>query len=73
MMNDFKEKFKSLYERIKKVKHIEIYLAVGLAVIVAFAYFGFVKTKDEKKTENLKIDNVNSNFYFWRIYRLHRE
>lgn len=48
MMSDFKLKFKQLYEKIKKVKHIEIYLACGLAVIVALIYFGSVATTQKQ-------------------------
>ncbi len=60
MTVNFKEKFKCLYERIKKVKHIEIYLAVGLAVIVTIIYFAFVSTPNSSSNNNsTNDDNVN--------------
>ncbi len=62
MTVDFKAKFKALYEKIKKVKHIEIYLAIGLAVIVALAYFAFIVPKKQSKTDTTKNDNVSATF-----------
>ncbi len=62
MTSKIKDKFRVLYERIKKVKHIEIYLAVGLALIVAIIYFSCLKPSSSKTTESNKIDNVNTNF-----------
>lgn len=63
MKVDFKEKLKALYQRIKKVKHIEIYLAVGLALIVGCIYF--ISISPSKKVENkqqTQIDNISTNF-----------
>ena len=57
----FKEKFHILFERIKKVKHIEIYIALGLAFIVAAIYLGSLG-HNTSKTTSTKIDNVNANF-----------
>lgn len=61
MNNDFKQKFKALYEKIKKVKHIEIYLAVGLAIIIAIIYFASLKptSQNDSSTQD---DNINLNF-----------
>ena len=61
MNNDFKQKFKALYEKIKKVKHIEIYLAVGLAIIIAISYFASLKptSQNDSSTQD---DNINLNF-----------
>ncbi len=61
MMSKLKDKFRILYERIKKVKHIEIYIAVGLALIVAVIYFSTLKKSPTTKVDN-KIDNVSPNF-----------
>lgn len=58
-MGDFKEKFKSLYEKIKKVKHIEIYLAIGLAVILAIIYFSTLSPSNDTSTED---DNIDATF-----------
>ncbi len=62
MTLDFKAKFKALYEKIKKVKHIEIYLSVGLAIIVALVYFAFIVPKKKSKTDTTNFDNVSTTF-----------
>lgn len=59
MMGDFKQKFRALYEKIKKIKHIEIYLAVGLAVLLAIIYFASLNVKQE--VETTETDNVSIN------------
>lgn len=63
MKVDFKEKLKSLYQRIKKVKHIEIYLAVGLALIVGCIYFiSLTPSKKIENSEKTQIDTISTNF-----------
>ena len=62
MTVDFKAKFKALYEKIKKVKHIEIYLSVGLALIIALIYFAYIVPKKETKTNVTNVDNVSTTF-----------
>ncbi len=62
MTAKIKDKFRVLYDRIKKVKHIELYIAVALAVIIAVIYFSSLTAKPKNKVENGKIDNVSSNF-----------
>lgn len=62
MTVDFKAKFKALYEKIKKVKHIEIYLSIGLALVVALAYFAFIVPKKKTKSEVPNVDNVSTTF-----------
>lgn len=62
MKVDFKVKLKSFYESIKKIKHIEIYLAVGLALIVACFYFLSTSSSKVKKEQNTLIDNVCTTF-----------
>ena len=61
MMDNFKKRFKVLYEKIKKVKHIEIYLAVGLALLLGIIYFASMSTSSNEQTmtEN---DNLSTNF-----------
>ncbi len=49
MSNRIKDKLKLLYDRIKKVKHFEIYLAVGLALIVVIVYFSCIKSPPSTK------------------------
>lgn len=60
MMDDFKSKFKALYEKIKKVKHIEIYLAIGLAILLAIIYF--VSLPKDKSSDVTQNDNLSTNF-----------
>ncbi len=62
MTDKFKEKFRMLFEKIKKVKHIEIYIAVGLALLVAIIYFSCIGGKSKPNNSTTKIDNVNANF-----------
>lgn len=63
MIANFKEKFNMLFEKIKKVKHIEIYLAVGLAVIVALIYFGTIGSSSSSNINtSTKDDNSNIKF-----------
>lgn len=57
-----KARLKELYDRIKKVKHIEIYLAVGLAVVVACIYFNTMKPTTKDKNQNAQIDKISSTF-----------
>ena len=59
MMDDFKKRFKVLYEKIKKVKHIEIYIAVGLAILLAIIYFATLQTPSESQTT--QDDNLSTN------------
>lgn len=63
MKVNIKTKFKTLYEKLKKIKHIEIYLAVGLALLVCCIYF--ISISPSKKTENntkTQIDNISTDF-----------
>ena len=63
MKVNFKEKLKALYEKIKKVKHIHIYLAVGLALILGSIYL--LSTSSNDKTNNdtkTQIDNISTSF-----------
>lgn len=55
------DKFKALYDRIKKVKHIHIYLAIGLALIIAIIYFSSV-FNGQKESSSTKDDNINQEF-----------
>jgi stage III sporulation protein AG len=59
-MNNIKEKIKDWLLKLKKVKHIEIYIAVGVAVVVALIYFAFLlPNKQDNQTSNTEID-INS-------------
>ena len=60
MMADFREKFKNLFEKIKKIKHIQIYLVVGLAILMVGVYISTLSKK--KETKDSTIDNSCSEF-----------
>ena len=46
------DKFKDFIKKIKGVKHIEIYLAVIVGLIVIMCYFFFTSTPNDTKEEN---------------------
>ena len=54
------DKLKELYNKIKSVKHIEIYLALILCVIVALCYFFFLSPESDKKEENSTENYTNA-------------
>ena len=46
------DKLKEIFKKIKGVKHIEIYLAVIVGLIVIMCYFFFMSTPNDTKEEN---------------------
>lgn len=50
-MSNFTSKLKSLWDRIKKVKHIEIYIAVIFAVIILAIYLSTIWSPKKKVPE----------------------
>ena len=63
MMDNIKNKINAFYLKLKKIKHIEMYLAIGLAVLIAVVYFALIVPKDKStQTENTKIDITSENF-----------
>lgn len=55
------DKLKILYEKLKKVKHIHIYIAVGLALIVMGIYFLSLPS-NKTNNEQTNIDIIDTNF-----------
>jgi len=46
-------KLKGLWDKFKGIKHIQMYIAIFIALLVCVVYFGFLsKPKDDKITEN---------------------
>lgn len=43
-MNSFTEKLRALWDKLKKIKHIEIYIAIIFAVIVIAIYFSSIRS-----------------------------
>lgn len=57
MFNDLKEKILNLISKIRKIKHFEIYLAIGLAVFVVLGYFIFSKPSSNANQEGTTSKN----------------
>lgn len=63
MKVDLKEKLTKVVERLKKVKHIHIYLAVGVALLVCCIYFISISPdKNKENKSSISIDNISANF-----------
>ena len=63
MMNNLKNKFSMLFSKLRKIKHIEIYIAVGLAVVLALIYFTFLTPKNKnEEIQDSQIDITSTNF-----------
>lgn len=54
MMNNLTEKFHTMFEKIKKIKHIEIYIAIAFAVIIIGIYLSTLisPAKNEDNSQN---------------------
>ncbi len=62
-MSNIKEKFTKIFNRLKQVKHIEIYLALIVGLIVCGVYFiGFNNKKTSTNISSTKNDNNELNF-----------
>ena len=61
MMDDFKAKFKSLFERIKKIKNIKIYAIIFLSIVVVMTYLLLLPSQKEKE-EHIEVDNICTEF-----------
>lgn len=71
---NLKDKFKSLIAKLKKIKHIEIYIAVGLAVLVAIIYFASISSSSsDKNSSSSKDDNLSTNFSTSQEYVVYLE
>ena len=53
-------KLKSIYEKLKKITHIEIYLAVILGVIICFVYLTFFAKNENGNNEQLSTSETDS-------------
>ncbi len=64
MMDNLKDRAKKLVEKLKKIKHIEIYIAIGLALVLATIYFTFISPnkRQEKETGSTQIDATAQTF-----------
>lgn len=74
MTSKLTDKFKLLFEKIKKIKHIQIYLTIGLAVIVAIIFFMSLPTSNKSQNPaSSKDDNLNMNFSSSQEYTTYLE
>ncbi len=64
MMDKLTDKLKIWIAKLKKIKHIEIYVAVGLACIIALAYFAFLAPKKSKdnNSSSTQLDATEQTF-----------
>ncbi len=64
MMDKLTEKLKNFFAKLKKIKHIEIYIAVGLACVIAVAYFAFTSPKKEEanNSSSTELDATTQTF-----------
>lgn len=57
MINELKEKFKILHDKLKKIKHIHLYIALGLACLVVAFYLLSLQSTDEKESSSTNDNN----------------
>lgn len=63
MISKLKDKFLLLWKKIKKIKYIEIYLAIAIAVIVGGVYFIKIsKSKTPQQEQSTINDIIVTNF-----------
>ena len=73
-MNSLKEKITQIYNKLKKIKHIQIYLAIGLAFIVIVLYFSLAfPSKKVVKNSSTNNDNIETNFSSSQEYVVYLE
>lgn len=63
-MSSLKERLNSFYKKLKSIKHIEVYIAVGLALIVVGIYLmsAGLPTSKKNNSSSTKQDNVELKF-----------
>ncbi len=61
-MNKLSESLSSLWDKLKKIKHIEIYIALFFATLVLIVYFVSFKGGGTKSDSETKIDTPIENF-----------
>ena len=56
-------KFKDIFERLKKIKHIQIILPILIGVFVCVIYFSFLNTKSDTESENSTQESTSTMEY----------
>ena len=62
MMSKLKDKLSLFWQKIKKIKHIEIYIIIFLALVVGVIYFSNLSAKKQNNSPTTKDDNIVTNF-----------
>ena len=62
MTDSFKIKIKDMIEKVKKIKHIEIYLTIFIALIIAIIYFSLISSNNTKDNASTNDDNITQDF-----------
>ena len=62
MTDSFKTKIKSMFEKVRKIKHIEIYLTVFVAIIIAIIYFSLISSNSAQGDSSTNDDNITQEF-----------
>lgn len=60
-MNNLSQKLSSIWDKLKKIKHIEIYIALFFAFIVMLIYFASFKGGGDKDNST-NLDTLDKNF-----------
>lgn len=62
-MSNLKEKISNIFKKLKSIKHIEIYIALIVALIVCGVYFLNIRSgKSDQNSLSTKNDNNEANF-----------
>ena len=62
MTDSFKTKIKTMFEKVRKIKHIEIYLTVFVAIIIAIIYFSLISSNSAQSGSSTNDDNITQEF-----------
>lgn len=53
-------KFKSFFEKFKKIKHIQIYLAIAIGLVICAVYLASISKPKTDKNENISTEDYSS-------------
>ena len=62
MTDSFKTRIKSMFEKVRKIKHIEIYLTVFVAILIAIIYFSLISSNSAQGDSSTNDDNITQEF-----------
>ena len=73
MISKMKDKLSNLWQKIKKIKHIEIYVVVALALVIGVIYFANLSNKSQEKSPSTNNDTNITNFSSSQEYASYME